>query len=1258
MFRLLAWFLGKDERLKTIDSILRLNDEKCRYNQVADAIFSNSDNRADDLNAFISLAMLAVNPETKRPLLDMRYHQLFRGLEEVGVSFDNAQGAFKLHRSEALECGEDGNKRAVFGLGVCRTCGQPFLMGYTDCAVITENTNGNYLSRQQGCQTDMYLHAIAWKQGKNYPQAEDESLAPTNNVWINIMSGEVCIQNINPYGDVGLIGHWYVAPAAGTREFLKECPCCRDSQLPKSNARFGTITPYSFQSSQLQLALLEQLARCSDASIDPSARQHPGGGRKVLAFSDSRKGASRLALQFQGFFDETTVWRLIPEAMRNVDQSVLAQMKWEQLPEIARRFTPVEAFISDDWGVDDVKYAIQKLIEEKNCSRLLEMSNENGEDIQDVEAAKFLLLRALRRKGRHSLINKGIIRIQCKALQYARKNQLQEWKGPRDALSMSGDDSFSELLHDLHLALFLRVRVKEYGDWPEESGINGWHKAISRDTTNQGETLSFCGGNQKNIFFKIVSNHCPDYNNKQQILKDIWSLYTKKMGASSVLIDVGNGRYELNIDDVCLSLNDPERSSMVSNAWHDQYEKHLAEREIIPLRIEEHTAQLGKGRGAAYQRAFSNGGINILSCSTTFEMGVDLGDLSCVFMGNLPPSTANYRQRAGRAGRRPGSAAYVLTFAGNGAHDLYYFNKAHELFFGRVQMPRIYLENKVFRARHLRAEALHDFLTWFKDKPYGNKWHLIGYFLLGLKCGRDPKQGVTSMSPLIDSIIDWRNEREGKLYLESLQDVGNLDYSVANDLIWQLVSQMELRPYDLISENASAYHDLAGPNQPETKDEKLIESSQISRRAVRARAEAMYREESENKALAALPLTPSRRHLLWESTITWLTRTRVLPKYGFPVDVVQLLPASDDVHGSNVKLERDLKIGLYEYAPDQSVMADKRVYTSEAVVVYQPGGINRVVGRDDVRRVYLCPSCRQPHSQLPKSGNCDACGQLITDENQYKVITPDAFRAKRSRAANVSFEERGVPRKLFTGGVANTIYIQGTGFQTCESKDGELLYLNFGKSYEGFGRRPDNYALYHAVRTDIVIWLLNIMPFGNDTLRQNIAMLSALEAIKKAIALEFQVSEREIDGIIYHGQGGQKGFVLFDDATGGGGVVLPLALSGNALTDIKRCELITQIIHRAIMLCKECPECNKTKPFEQLDPQLPSVSHEEILISPNGKRERQACYKCLKSYANQRDHHALDRVDAVVVLEALLTKSNNCVEVQPQPVQRQRANFT
>ena len=139
-----------------------------------------------------------------------------------------------------------------------------------------------------------------------------------------------------------------------------------------------------------------------------------------------------------------------------------------------------------------------------------------------------------------------------------------------------------------------------------------------------------------------------------RLLCHLWPCFTQETDGSRVLTDLGNNEYAFNWEDIkILPGNLPDDGDEASP--EERYDAYVATRPIIPIRIEEHTAQIAKKRGAAYQKAFASGLVNVLSCSTTFEMGVDLGDLTCVFLANLPPAVANYRQRAGRpaAGREP-----------------------------------------------------------------------------------------------------------------------------------------------------------------------------------------------------------------------------------------------------------------------------------------------------------------------------------------------------------------------------------------------------------------------------------------------------------------------------------------------------------------------------------------------------------------------------------------------------------------------------
>ena len=74
-------------------------------------------------------------------------------------------------------------------------------------------------------------------------------------------------------------------------------------------------------------------------------------------------------------------------------------------------------------------------------------------------------------------------------------------------------------------------------------------------------------------------------------------------------------------------------------------------------RTAEHSAQQSSERLNNYESMFKSGKVNVLNCSTTMEMGVDIGGISAVVMNNVPPHPANYLQRAGRAGRRSRASA-------------------------------------------------------------------------------------------------------------------------------------------------------------------------------------------------------------------------------------------------------------------------------------------------------------------------------------------------------------------------------------------------------------------------------------------------------------------------------------------------------------------------------------------------------------------------------------------------------------------------
>jgi DEAD/DEAH box helicase domain-containing protein len=107
---------------------------------------------------------------------------------------------------------------------------------------------------------------------------------------------------------------------------------------------------------------------------------------------------------------------------------------------------------------------------------------------------------------------------------------------------------------------------------------------------------------------------------------------------------------------------------------------------------------------------------NLLSCTPTLEMGVNIGDLATVVLCTVPPATANYVQRVGRAGRKEG-AAFSLTIASAQSHDLYFFELPEDMMSGEIRPPGTFLDAPAVLERQFTAFCMDRWSEQTNPKP-------------------------------------------------------------------------------------------------------------------------------------------------------------------------------------------------------------------------------------------------------------------------------------------------------------------------------------------------------------------------------------------------------------------------------------------------------------------------------------------------------------------------------------------------------------
>ena len=393
------------------------------------------------------------------------------------------------------------------------------------------------------------------------------------------------------------------------------------------------------------------------------------------------------------------------------------------------------------------------------------------------------------------------------------------------------------------------------------------------------------------------------------------------------------------------------------------------------FRVEEHSAQQTAKRLEKIESEFKAGDVNVLSCSTTMEMGVDIGGLSAVAMNNAPPGPSNFLQRAGRAGRRDETASVSLTMCQAAPHGEAVFRNPLWPFETPINVPRVSLESDRIIERHINALALTHFLA---DQSSNVLTLRAGWFV------ERAEQG--SLAPA-DHLAVW------------LRDVSarQSDQRLCKGIEELLVrgSRLEGQSLErLLEESASMLDDIVGPWREEIE------------RLVADLAEVGGPPSKNGPASPAqLAIERQLRRLRHEYLLGELASRGFLPGYGFPTGVVPFINSTiEDLRKEEARRQRnrerkaegdatredgpsrgsawptrDLPKAIREYAPGARVVVDGKVFSSDGVTLnwQTPPGDQPFPETQAFRWAWRCHECGASGTSTRLDERCLGCGSKL-----------------------------------------------------------------------------------------------------------------------------------------------------------------------------------------------------------------------------------------------------------------------------------------
>lgn len=1251
--------------------------------ELAAAVFPGVDSLTADraITTLVALGSTARHADGDIGLLPCRVHAFYRGLPGLWACSDadcplakedsvhqlGPVGKLFSQPRTACRCGA-----RVYELFTCRDCGSTYLRAYTD-----DLTNPTSLWQEAGGSLQAASGGVQELHALDLLVEEPDANQQTTRADLDLVTGRLDPLTPGPrMRTVHLrsvrVGHVVSGPDEADDETsaghnlvadgeFKPCGVCGK----RAGFRSSVQNHLTKGDEPFQALVSRQI------EVQPPSRPYddfaPLRGRKVLTFSDSRQVAARLAPKLQAYATRDVIRPLIIRGWRDLSGpgGIGRQLSLAHLPlaamvgahRLSVRLRPELRPSESRRSMEDV-------------ARILDAGGLDGDiDARDELLALQIetpdaLMRAI-----HTTLTDRFYGLSSLALASVRERVTQraELLSALPDLPDVADDE------DRKLAL-VRMWLAQWAT----STVGIWFPPMTAEWRGTQDGVSAHAGK-----FRTVDRWLGTAATKRQFTKS-WLPVLR-----STFCDPAGDKLFLLADRVALELDgdwgycercrftqrpfpgtracvncgqeevrvlDPD-SDTVFHARKGYYRastiRALADPPEAPMSIvaAEHTAQLNAAQSnAVFSKAEEHellfqdvnlGGsaasirdrtaIDVLSCTTTMEVGIDIGALSGVALRNIPPSRANYQQRAGRAGRRGNSIATVVAFGSADTHDDQYFREPAEMIWGRVTDPTLTLNNPEIAQRHILAYLLQRYLqerlpVFDADSQSSQLFEVLGT----VKGFVDPRSTLSR-----DDFVAWLAHSEAALRA---------------DLTGWLPDELSQ------TERASLLESFV-TNATEAVDSAL--GTPVQNEAV-----ALEGEPDENSGTDPVEATGDRRdepapHGQSTNLLNRLLDKGVLPRYAFPTDVANFYVF--DVEQSEryrpvfrYSPSQGLPAALSQYAPGKEVWIDGKEWRSGAIYSPDPGARKHAW---DARKLYFeCSVCHYArHVELDDAARgevreCPACGASDSFGKAMPWMVPPGFAHPAYEEPGTSPDDSPEPSyatraKLVAPGSSDASRWQklGEGIQQIFSRE-KLLVTNTGPGDEGYtycfkcGRIEPSKSLggevtaAHnrpyptdgepmcpggltttglALGTDFITDVLLVRATVDRPVRLDPQLLStqvALRTLAEAMTLAgtevlgIDASELQAEyrpALTAGGAAGREAEIyLYDTLSGGAGFSRRIGTLGE------------EFLHATLRRLERCPDgCD------------------------------QSCYRCLRGFRNRREHGLLDRRVGAKLLRYLLDGS-------------------